>query len=74
VTHADPKIDTWEYQPNPQNDRDVSNWEIYKDPSLYDGCPVAISVSGRTGEDEKVLKMTMVIDDLLKRAGHGLKF
>ncbi|KAH7222359.1 amidase signature domain-containing protein [Fusarium oxysporum] len=73
VTHADSKVDTWDYQPDRNNERDVANWEIYKDPSLYDGCPVAIGISGRTGEDEKTLKMTMVIDDLLKRAGHGLK-
>ncbi|KAF5629314.1 acetamidase [Fusarium sp. NRRL 52700] len=73
VTHADSKVDPWDYQPDRNNERDVANWEIYKDPSLYDGCPVVISISGRTGEDEKTLKMTMVVDDLLKKAGHGLK-
>jgi hypothetical protein len=35
---------------------------------------VAVSVSARTAEDEKLIKMVMLIDDLLKENGHGLKF
>lgn len=74
VTFADKEVDRRRGEDwKPLNEFDGKLQKDY-DPEFYHGTPVALQCVGRRLEDEKVLEMTGVIAEALKKAGVSAGF
>lgn len=63
---ADEKLDPVRKDWTPMNEKDEKLQADYE-PGFYHGTPVALQCVGRRLEDEKVVEMTGVIADAVKR-------
>lgn len=66
VTKADSKIDLFDHNYEPLNEKDKKNWQAY-DPVKYDGAPAAVQILGRRLEEEKLLSVAQRVVEALQK-------
>ncbi|KAK5449280.1 hypothetical protein LTS15_008822 [Exophiala xenobiotica] len=60
VTTASAKIDLFDKDYKPLNEKDKLNWEAY-DPEAYDGAPAAIQLMGHRLDEERLLSIAEIL-------------
>lgn len=72
VTNANRKIDVFDHDYTPLNDKDKKNWLAY-DAEKYDGAPASVQILGRRLDEEKLLSVAQVVVEALEKYNAGRK-